>query len=331
MGAMAAGGYTLDPGIRILLADLGVSHTNVLRRAGLPGDLFARAPVTVSREDFRRLWEGLVAESGDPALPLRVSEMQTAEAFSPPVFAALCSADLAQAARRLKTYKPLIGPIRLDVETGEEATTIACRWLGEQPAPAFALTELLFWVALARIGTRADVRPTAVVTIDPPLDQAPYLDALGVPISPGTTHAITFTAADAARPFLTASEVMWEQFEPSLRTRLAEVDADASTEDRVRAALLELLPAGRSSTREVGRSLAMSTRTLQRRLAEEGTSYQAVLASTREALARHYLRSENMSTGEVSFLLGYADRGSFYRAFHDWTGLTPERVRAGAA
>ncbi|MEO1056502.1 MAG: helix-turn-helix transcriptional regulator, partial [Actinomycetota bacterium] len=121
------------------------------------------------------------------------------------------------------------------------------------------------------------------------------------------------------------------QFEPSLRTRLAEVDADASTTERVRAALVELLPAGSTAMRDVGRSLAMSTRTLQRRLAEEGTSFQAVLASTREALARHYLSNEAISTTEISFLLGYADPSSFYRAFHEWTGLTPERVRIGAA
>ncbi len=328
---MSAGKYTLDPRIKILLADLGVSHANVLRRAGLPGDLLSRSSVTLSSEEYHRFWDGLQAEAGDPTLPLRVSEVLTAEAFSPPIFAALCSADLNQAARRLQTYKPLIGPMRLDVEVGDEATTIACRWLDEQPPAAFALTELLFWVALARIGTRGDVHPTAVVTTEPPADQAPYVEALGIPIEAGTRHAITFATADAARPFLTASEAMWEQFEPSLRTRLAEVDAGATTEDRVRAALVELLPAGQTSMRDVGRSLAMSTRTLQRRLGDEGTSYQAVLASTREALARHYLTSESISTGEISFLLGYADPSSFYRAFHDWTGLTPDRVRVGAA
>ena len=37
------------------------------------------------------------------------------------------------------------------------------------------------------------------------------------------------------------------------------------------------------------------------------------------------------TTGEISFLLGYADPSSFYRAFHEWTGLTPDRVRFGAA
>ena len=81
----------------------------------------------------------------------------------------------------------------------------------------------------------------------------------------------------------------------------------------------------------VARELAMSTRTLQRRLKGEGTSFQAVLGETRESLARHYLANSEMSAGEISFLLGYEDPRSFYRAFHDWTGLTPQVVRAGAA
>jgi AraC-like DNA-binding protein len=60
---------------------------------------------------------------------------------------------------------------------------------------------------------------------------------------------------------------------------------------------------------------------------EEGTSFQAVLSQTREALARHYLSSGALTAGEISFLLGYSDPNSFYRAFHAWTGQTPQRTR----
>ncbi|MEM9654001.1 MAG: helix-turn-helix domain-containing protein, partial [Actinomycetota bacterium] len=73
-----------------------------------------------------------------------------------------------------------------------------------------------------------------------------------------------------------------------------------------------------------------STRTLQRRLSEEGTSFQSVLNATRESLARHYLVNGGLAAGEIAFLLGYEEPSSFYRAFHSWTGQTPERVRAEA-
>lgn len=82
--------------------------------------------------------------------------------------------------------------------------------------------------------------------------------------------------------------------------------------------------------RGVARELSTSTRGLQRELKVEGTSFQEVLNRTREALARHYLSHEAMSTQEIAFLLGYEDPRSFYRAFQSWTGLTPRSAELEA-
>lgn len=71
----------------------------------------------------------------------------------------------------------------------------------------------------------------------------------------------------------------------------------------------------------------MSKRTLQRRLREEDTTFLEVLSSTRLQLANHYLANTPLSFVEISFLLGFGDPNSFYRAFHEWTGKTPQRVR----
>jgi AraC-like DNA-binding protein len=121
---------------------------------------------------------------------------------------------------------------------------------------------------------------------------------------------------------------MWEFFEPDLRRRLSEIDEKASTTDRVHAALLELLPSGDASMNMVSKKLGTSTRTLQRRLKQEGQSFQTVLNSTREQLATHYLKSSRYSGAEISFLLGFDDPNSFFRAFHSWTGKTPEQTRS---
>ncbi len=192
--------------------------------------------------------------------------------------------------------------------------------------------EAVFLVALARLATRTRVEPTRVIL---PLLPTPgilpaYASWFGTPVEQGPGFVLSFSEDDATRPFLTANPGMWSFFEPELRRRLSELQTDATTTDRVRAALLELLPAGDASVTRVGRTLVMSTRTLQRRLKSEGQTFQALLAETREALALHYLRGSNMSAAEISFLLGYADPNSFYRAFHEWTGTTPETARAHA-
>ena len=59
--------FAVNPGWRILLNDVGLSATNVLRRAGLPDDLFARQKVRLSTDEYFRLWEGIESESGNPS------------------------------------------------------------------------------------------------------------------------------------------------------------------------------------------------------------------------------------------------------------------------
>lgn len=71
--------------------------------------------------------------------------------------------------------------------------------------------------------------------------------------------------------------------------------------ERVRSTLLEALPAGVVSMQSVSSKLAVSARTLQRRLQDEGTTFQQTLDTLRESLAHHYLRNTDMSSAEISF------------------------------
>lgn len=77
----------------------------------------------------------------------------------------------------------------------------------------------------------------------------------------------------------------------------------------------------------IARRLGLSKRTPQRRIEDEGTSFQQILKETREALARHYLEKTSLPVAEISFLLGFSEPNSFYRAFRAWTGTTPDQAR----
>ncbi|CDO31023.1 AraC family transcriptional regulator [Mycolicibacterium porcinum] len=328
---MAGQSFDLDPSIKVLVHDLGVSPAQVLRRAALPRDLFARRPPELSVAEYYRFWDAIAAEADDADrddFAVTMCEAISVEHFSPPIFAALCSPDLRTAAQRLAVYKPLIGPIQLDIDTAA-GVTITYRWPSGPPPPLLLATvELMFWVALARITTREQVRPTRVTMPAPPQDRGSLEHYLGCRVRKGLDYSVAFAAADATRPFLTENDQMWQVFAPGLRRRLADLNATATTAERVRAALIETLPAGDPSMTAVTGQLATSARTLQRQLSQEGTSFQAVLASTREGLARHYLTRDDLRTSEIAFLLGYNDTNSFYRAFKTWTGVTPEMARA---
>jgi AraC-like DNA-binding protein len=323
--------YRVNPGWALLLNDLGLNTTNVLRRAGLPPDMLAREHASITPDQYYGLWRAIEEEADDPLLPIHVGQAISVEAFDPPIFAALCSRNLNVAAERVSTYKKLIGPMRLVVTANDHRTTLELQWPRMTIPPASLSTaELVFWVALARIATRADVPALGVTSPYLPADAHAYREYLGVSITWSPEYTVSFSAREASRPFVTANEPMWESFEPALRTRLSQLEAGATMTGRVHSALLELLPAGSGTVQAVARELAVSTRTLQRQLRSEDTSFQSVLNDTRESLARHYLAQGHLSTPEIAFLVGYEEPSSFYRAFHGWTGQTPQRVRLAA-
>ncbi|QUR67719.1 helix-turn-helix domain-containing protein [Mycobacterium spongiae] len=327
--------YSVDPGWRVVLRDLRVEVAAVLRRAGLPPDLFGRGDARLTAEQFYTLWAALEQEYQDDTardVALAVARTVTAEAFAPPIFAGLCSPTLTVAAHRIATYKRLLYPVTLAVAGAPELRIAIGSRAPFEPPPVLVRFELLFWVAFARLGTREDVRPMRLVLPEAPPDP----DGLAAFIGDGRwvvgpRPEIEFTALDARRPFVTANDAMWQVFEPELRRRLTALDVDASWADRVHAALLTALPAGRRSLGDVADDLHVSRRSLQRWLAAEGYSFSDVLDRTRERLARHYLTSTGLSDTEIAFLIGYEELTSFHRAFRSWTGHTPGVVRSGHA
>ena len=86
-------------------------------------------------------------------------------------------------------------------------------------------------------------------------------------------------------------------------------------------------PHDRLSLEEAAKSLATSPRTLRRRLAEHGTSFKSIENEVRMSTARDYLKHTDISVDEISHLLGYSQTSAFYRAFKNWFGMSPSRLR----
>jgi AraC-like DNA-binding protein len=84
----------------------------------------------------------------------------------------------------------------------------------------------------------------------------------------------------------------------------------------------------RSPRREtVAERLGVSVRTLDRRLAESGLTWQKLLDAMRSQLAREYLADPEMNVQTIASRLGFADVRAFQRRFRVWTGTTPSEYR----
>ena len=315
--------FLIDKNYGAYLAGMGFSVDEVLKKAMLPQDLFARQTPGLMAEEYFRFMEALDALSPDEQTPIRLAASEGIEAFSPPIFAAYCSRNALVCLKRLAQYKPLIGALLYHVEETEAEVSVGIL----SADPELELPEILvgiefvFLVGLIRKATREKI-PLLSVTAKQPMQNRAYADFIGSPIAVGDKNRLVFSKKDMLIPFISRNESMWEFFEPELKRRLSVMDTDDSYAARVRSALLELLPGGECTIDDVARKLGCSKRSLQRRLQEEDTSFQKQLNHTRELLAKTYLANTDMTAEDIAFLLGYQEVGSFLRAFTVWTGQT---------
>ena len=321
--------FTIPPNWKVLFNDLGLDVHEILAHAGLPQGLFEQPKVQLTPAQYFQIWHGIEAASHGTEMPLKLAEVLSFESCDVPIYAAMCSDNLNAALVRLRDYKPLIGPMILDIEKDNTATqlTFGCYgYEGELPK-TLNLTEMVFMTQLARMATRTHVQPLIVVLPDLPNQLATYETYFGCEIQQGDLAQIRFRTTDAKAPFLTQNQAMLNMFDNELKQRLEAQQAENTILDRVSTTLVGSLPQGESSIEYVAKQLAMSKRTLQRKLSEENYSYQWVLKKVRQELADYYLQQTQLPIIEVSFLLGFQETNSFIRAYSNWTGTTPSQVR----
>ena len=152
-------------------------------------------------------------------------------------------------------------------------------------------------------------------------------EAVGAPIRFGAQRMeLVFPATNLARPLATADALLHRM----MSERIAELEATAprSLATEVRQLLRALVLTKTCTPRIVGLRLGVPVRTLNRRLAEQGTSVSALRDEVRRDTACHLLAQSGKTAGDVGRLLGYTEPAAFTRAFRRWTGIGPAQWRA---
>jgi AraC-like DNA-binding protein len=96
---------------------------------------------------------------------------------------------------------------------------------------------------------------------------------------------------------------------------------------RVRELLVEKAWPDRMDMKSVAKAMEISERSLRRRLAAEGRSYDDISSEALAIVARHFLRDPRRTIGEIAYEMGFSDTSAFHRAFKRWTGTTPNGYR----
>jgi len=312
------------------MEELGLSPSAVLRRAGLPQSFLDQPRVLLKTSELFALWRALGEVSDNPAIGLLLGTETKTERFHPVSLAALSTENFGTAVKQMARYKQLTCPEEILQQMDEEEWSIRFRWLLADEVEPPVLIECAFaWVlSVARHGTGTRLSPVRVEFVQP----RPHVKAIerhfGCPVVCGASHnALVFRAADAQRPFVTRNAELLAMLAPQFEEELKRENGDENFVERVRIAIQQKLTGQRPTIEDIANALHISSRTIQRRLQEEGSNFQRVLEEARHQLARQYLNNSVLELNEAAYLLGYNDANSFVRAFRTWEGVPPGRWR----
>lgn len=304
---------------------IGINVELILREAGIPSRAIENQKYKLSVDQYKSVLK-VFDEHVDSDVIVEFSKLESTIMFVPEFFAGLCASNGLNCVNRIAKYKKIIAPVDMIVETGIETTSISYLYNDGDKLPCnMQMNAFLGIVSIIRQGS-------GYTKISPIKVQSEYeypknaIDYIGVEPEISTENKITFSNYDLNKPFVTENNIMWSYLETELNQRLMEIETDNSFSATIRRTLFELIPGGVSNMEKIAYELGMSKRTLQRRLSDEGTTFNQQLNHTRELLVRNYLKTD-MSLDEIAYLVNYLDANSLSRAFKTWTGMSVTEYR----
>lgn len=223
-------------------------------------------------------------------------------------------------------------------------TTRAEIWIDDTPRglrfsyalpPAHPLVESVFpdsvlslVLEMCRVNSGERILPLQVsLRRSRPQNPAPWIDFFGCAVAfDAVENSLTFATADVDRVLPTANRPLAGVFDSMLTEQLARLSRD-DVVSRCKAEFLEQLSSGEPSADDIAQRLHMSSRTLQRKLAEADTTYLKLVDDTRRDMALRYIGDRGKSVSDITFLLGFSSQSAFSRAFKRWTGISPTEYR----
>ena len=313
------------------LKKMGLTPAAVLRHARLPISLYTGDKTFVTTAQFFALCRAMAELNPDPAAGLKLGSEVEPEHYHPGTLAALNARNYRDAVERIARYKKLCCPEEVHVSMKDDECIIETSWAySEGDAPPL-LTDGIFAavVQIGRRGTQTLIRPKRVE-----LKRAPELTGVHerffrCPVKFRSRHdRLVLHASDLNLPFVTHNSDLLEMLDSQLERAVEEKRAKARIGDQVKWILKRLLSGNRPDILLVAKELGMGTRTLQRRITDEGATFRRLLSEARKELAHLYLAQPSIQINEAAYLLGYDDSNSFYRAFKTWEGTTPAHWRS---
>lgn len=314
-------------------AQQDIPADQLCRQSGIDlAALRSEEPVIITTRQLNDLFERAVVLSGDRLFGLHFGERLQLAALGLVGAVIRNSRTIEEALENCAAYTPLLTDLfDLTIQSGSGRFIIRLLPFVEKLHAYPMLKKQILLLSMAFVLHEMD--GLLLVKMKPTLVQLPYEEfelkeyqrifrTSSIVQSQG--YIMEFEYASLKEPILTANY----ELQQVLVQRLAVVNRQYPDVHSVKRRLAQLMRGnsylGIPELREMAANLHMSVRTLQRKLKEEGVSYQQVAESVRKDIAIDFLHTGGQSIKRISFMLGYNDPGAFARAFKKWTGQTPQ-------
>lgn len=331
-------GYASVPAIQQYLKcaeALGINTAPLLEKYQLSDELLADNTARVEGHVFQDIVERLIRETADPLFGLKTAEHVQPITYSIYGYMAMNSKNLGEALERTPEYEKLVGDMGV-TKVIPKAEGCFARWDCNMTSPLARRhvieNVMASWTIFARWITGTNESPLEVrLEHSPPSrrELLPEYDALfGCPVlfdQPETGLLLSSEAMSLS--LIQADETIFTSLQETANSRLAKLSGQSPVAAQVKSALRTLMKEGIPRKDALSESIGMTSRTMQRRLKEEGCSYQEILNELRHELALDLLENTDLSLEEIGHRLGFQEPRSFHRSFKSWTGQTPGYFR----
>ncbi|NNN25437.1 MULTISPECIES: AraC family transcriptional regulator [Pseudomonas] len=307
----------------------GVEPTQLLETVHLEPSILAQRDQRIAASAYLELVGAGVRLSGDDNLGLHLGEAVRPGYYGVLGYLIMSCATLSAALHRQARYAALVGNLGR-VELADEPPRDGCEplvkhcWEALLPQQQRQMSEetLAGWVSFGHWVSGVDEAPFEVrFRHSAPADVSEHARIFRCPVLfDQPDNALVFPKRLLALPLGQADAQVQRTLDAYAERLLVEINKGDSVLDRARRELARQLPEQGADLEHLSLTLALSPRTLQRRLRDTGLSFSQLVDETRQQLVLHYLRDPALDTADIAYLLGFSEASSLARAFRRWTG-----------
>ena len=317
-----------------ICAEMGVDARRVCARTGLQPEMLFDPSTRLSYRQIEALVRNAFALTDIPHLGLLIAERMTVSTYGMVGYAMMSCATLEQAVDiGLRYYKTTSMMMEVSAERDVASVSIVARPAFHAPDLEPFMVEELFGGLIPVIRTLAGTafQPARIeVVYPPPPYAARYRAHFQCEVAFGSNaNRFTFDRGTLALRLPNADALSVKQCVQICESLLPPESAEPDVVHAIKRVILSQ-PGVWPDMASVSKALNMSERTLRRRIAQRGHSFQKIVDDLRREVAIRYLRKSILSTHDVAVLTGFSEVTNFRRAFKRWTGgISPTQYRAG--